>query len=229
MKLRAFWTLLLVSLLALLNAQAQTPPPSASTPATSIELPPCWPANIGGKGTAIVSGDTGKATWFGWWCPLTDGSWSRHGFVSSYGYVLRHPTVLTGTPADWAAAYWRANVGQVSTVALFQAQDAMANTMQLYRPANGSASAPPPLEPTVWVVAPDAVGSTKPQPTFAQPLVLQNNRVSSLSLNTPPAKAIVVGETCDCNFFKFLAGASVYCAVASQPSIAAVCQPKLTP
>lgn len=87
---------LLPLLLCSVSAFAQTPPS-------------CW---IVSTAAGYTRGSTEHGQFAAWWCPDAHGDWSRVTLAMRTGYTLQHPTLpASASPADVAAAYWRANVG----------------------------------------------------------------------------------------------------------------------
>lgn len=207
---------LAAALLAPLQPQAQSaaPPPAAASAAESGQpaaLPPCWPSTFGGAGTALQSGATERAVWYGWWCPKLPDDWAAWVVAAGNGYVLRHPDRVPATFLDALAAYWTLNVRTHGNAATEAALLAAHRTMQATRPA-----APAPQPELKWVVE----GSP-----------FQNIRTNSYAggvLGPQTASDYVQsGSLCDCAAFSVpITNASRWCAVAVAKKLAARCVPK---
>lgn len=196
------------------RAQTATPPPaaaSAAAPDQPAALPPCWPSTFGGSGTALQSGATERAVWYGWWCPRLPDDWAAWVVAAGNGYVLRHPDKVPSSFVDALAAYWRLNVRTSADAATTAALQAAWRTLQASRPA-----VPAPQPALKWVVE----GSP-----------FQNIRTNSYAggvLGPQTASDYVQsGSSCDCAAFSVpITTASRWCAVVVAKSLAARCVPK---
>lgn len=186
---------LVFTLLACLSSVA-----SAQTP---TESPKCLPSNYGGPGTEIISGSTYDGQYYGWWCPVSDGTWSGYGVVSVNGYKLKHPPFSPMSPAELFMAYWRLNVmapdNSSSQRGLLQA---MWQDLEPTRPA-----------PVVqkWAVAKN--GSYPTRPTYPYTGDVRSKTAGKLRAT--------VGAPCSCSTKKIVEKASTYCE--AQPSAVALC------
>lgn len=97
---------------------------SLSMPAQAVDLPPCYPHQLGSTGSDFKRGETAEAEWLGWTCTRA-GKETVYGVVSLKTYTIVHPDVTGLSPTKAAAAYWAANVTDVSDPRLSEARVAM--------------------------------------------------------------------------------------------------------
>lgn len=163
-------------------------------------LPPCWPANVGGSGTGLVTGGSAVGQWAGWWCP--DGK--SHGVVSASGYQIKHPPGPHASIAARLSEYWRLNVTAPPS-------DWTVEMRGLYADMHDALQASRPPVP-VWRVAPNGTATTRP----AYPLI-------DGVIGTKEAGRAPVGQPCDCTA-PINRSSTIYCTAPGLPALVTVCR-----
>lgn len=180
------WLLIVVVLLGTACADAR------ADIADMAALPPCWPSNLGGSGTAVVSIATASGQAMGWWC-VADGQPRRWGITWLQSYRLRHPERVSGsTPAQVAEAYWRENVTHTNS----RTPEMLALSAALHERLLDSRPAPPPPPPPAprYAVAPiQAAG--KPAGQAAVYLYVP---VGGAGAQVWQTGSVPFGAACDC-------------------------------
>jgi hypothetical protein len=177
------------------------PPAAAQDAAGSIATPPpCWPAQVGGTGTAAVrvTSDYGQAIM--WWCGQ-----EAYGIVSAWAYTLKIPDAMPRDLLGAVAALWNANVLEEFATPERDALKAAARAELLpLRPP-----------PEVWVVAPNWTFYTRPG------YLLEAGALKTTSVRVP---VLTDGKPTPCDLArgKLVNGSTTYGAVPQPPELAGV-------
>lgn len=195
--------------------------PECAPPPGGMPQPPCWPANIGGTGTIIYSGNTDTGSWHYWYCRNAT-AWQGVGLVLPRDRMLIHPRGRSGaSAAQTAAAYWALNAFKPADPADKATESAMLARVTHYLPyaapplpfdAPGVNDPPPPPPPDV---PPPDVPLPLPPPLVAKNGTFPTRPAYPVqpdgTVGSKEAGRATVGEPCDCQRARIVNATSIYC------------------
>lgn len=97
--------------------------------AQAVDLPPCWPRQVGSTGSDYRIGETPDGTWLGWTCAVA-GQQKPYGVWAVHDYKLIHPAVIGFTPIHTARTYFQFNVTNPADIRMVRLRAAMTEGMK---------------------------------------------------------------------------------------------------